>query len=165
MGNAFCTANAAAWWRTCSVFHIQQKKHLPFQWKSQPKLGGARTAGSAREVHVLPDLDSHPSCHGFRSGSRFPLRLSGWRQALAAPLGHRAHPFFFGESKWKRSLFPEYVVFAAALLVGARALLSSAVWCSCSLTAQKPAPLRGKVCCGWLGELCFLDCLKNSFRL
>lgn len=59
-------------------------------------------------------------------------------------ISHCTQPPLFWESKSKRGLLPEYVHIAAALLVGARALLSSAVRCSCSLTAQKPAPLRGR---------------------
>lgn len=147
-------------------FSIQTRKRIfPSGGHPGQSCVGMRTAGSAREVHVVPGPDSHPPCRSVSSGSsllfvsRFPSRLSGGGDTYSQHCRTPRTPLFFWKSKSKRRLLPEYIYLAAALLVGARALPSPAVRCSCSLTAQNPAPLRGRCvvvgrvgCVSWIAS-------------
>ena len=153
----------------CSVFCIQQKKDLPFQWKSQPKLHGART-GSAREVHVLLDPGSCPSCHSFRSSasslfvSRFPLCLSGrgYAPTVQSDIAHT--PSFLGK-QIEAQLAPRIRLRCSCIISWRSGSSELSGQMQLLVNCTKTCAFTRKVCCRWPGGLCFLDCLKNSFLL
>lgn len=129
-----------------------------------------RTAGSAREVHMLLGLDSHPSCHSFRSDSsllfisRLPLHLSGWGYVHAAMSGTAQPPSFLG--KQIEALFAPRIRPHCSRIISwhlGSSELSSQMQLLVNCT--KTCTFTRKVCCCWPGGLCFLDCLKNSFLL
>jgi len=141
----------------CSVYICHRKRIFPFSRNpSQSYLGRGQLARQERST--CSQISAHtclvtvsglapicPLSAGFPCVSPDEGACSRYSRTLRTP-----SPFW--ESKSKRSLLPECVYIAAALLAGAQALLSSAVRCSCSLTAQKPAPLRGRcVVVGWAG--------------
>lgn len=155
----------------CALSSADDRRRIfPFTGNPGQSYTGARTAGPASAAHVLPDPGSLSSCRSSRSGSspltvsRFPLRLPGQGWALTARSDPHTPPLL-REGKPKRRLLPESVRVAAALLAGARALVSSAVSRGCSLTAQKPAAPRGRRvavgrggCVSWIASeivLCF----------
>lgn len=134
------------------------------------KLRGVRTAGSAREVHVLLDPGSCPSRQGFGSGSsslfvsRFPSCLSGRGYAVTVQSDTAHTPSFLGKQI--------EVQFAPRICLHCSCIIS---WHSGSselsgqmqllINCTKTCPFTRKVCCRWPGGLCFLDCLKNTFLL
>lgn len=74
-----------------------RKKDLSCQWN--PKLHGMKTAGSAREAHVLLDPSLHhlvtvSGLAQFALCNRFLLYLSDWVDTA----GHHTPPPFFGKA-------------------------------------------------------------------
>lgn len=149
----------------CFVFRKQQKKDLPFQWKScQSYVGRGQLVLQEKSMYSWI-LDQ-----GFRSGSsslfvsRFPSCLSGRGYALTVQSDTAHTPSFLGKQI--------EVQFAPRICLHCSCIIS---WHSGSselsgqmqllINCTKTCPFTRKVCCRWPGGLCFLDCLKNTFLL
>lgn len=149
----------------CSVSSRWQKKDLLFSWKSQPKLRGVRTAGSARADQVLLDPSSPSSCHSFRSGSsllgvsRIPLRVSGRAYALTAQPDTAHTPAFWGgqtEARFAPRMRPHCSCFRSwrSGSSGLRGQMQLLVNCAkpCAFT-RKVCVVVGRVgCVSWIAS-------------